>query len=116
MEKTIKIGEKELQVRSSLFTVIEYKSIFGTDLFNDVAKISTKEGETEISSVIQTLFQIIYILHRPFEKAPFEDFISSFDFSILNDTKALEDISTVIGELLGAVKNAPKGQTKTQNP
>lgn len=110
MEKIIKIGEKELQVRSSLFTVIEYKSVFGTDLFNDVTRIGGQDKEIEISSVIQILFQIIYILHRPYDKAPFEEFISSFDFSILNDTKALEDISSVIGELLGSVKNAPKGK------
>lgn len=111
MEKTIRIGEKELQVRSSLFTVIDYKSVFGTDLFNDVSKISVKDKEVEISSVIKILFQIIYILHKPFEKVSFEEFISAFDFSILNDTKALEDVSSVIGELLGSVKNAPKGNT-----
>lgn len=111
MEKTIKIGDKELQVRSSLFTVIEYKSIFGTDLFSDVSKISTTEGETEISRVIQVLFQIVYILNRPFNKVSFEEFLNDFDFSILNDTKALEDVSNVIGELLGSVKNAPKGKS-----
>lgn len=113
MEKLIVIGDKELKVRSSLFTVIEYKSIFGSDLFNDVAKISASEND--ISNVIKVLFQIIYVLHRPFDKDTFEEFISSFDFAILNDTKALEEISSVIGELLGSVKDAPKGK-QPKNP
>lgn len=113
MEKLIIIGDKELKVRSSLFTVIEYKSIFGSDLFNDVAKISASEND--ISNVIKVLFQIIYVLHRPFDKDTFEEFISSFDFAILNDTKALEEISSVIGELLGSVKDAPKGK-QPKNP
>ena len=112
MEKTIKIGEKELKLRSSLFTIIEYKNNFGTDLFNDVNKVSVSKND-EISGVIQTLFQIIYVLHKPFEKQSFEEFLSDFDFSILNDTEALGNITNVIGELLGAVKNVPKGTTKT---
>lgn len=113
MEKKIQIGDKELQVRSSLFAIIDYKNTFGTDLFNDVTKIGTKANyQTEISVIIKVLFQI-YILHKPFEKRSFEDFLNDFDFTILNDTKALEDISTVIGELLGSIKNAPKGESAT---
>lgn len=114
MEKKIQIGDKELQVRSSLFTIIDYKNTFGSDLFNDVTKIGTKANDqTEISVIIKVLFQIIFILHKPFEKKSFEEFLNDFDFAILNDTKALEDISTVIGELLGSIKDAPKGKTTT---
>lgn len=112
MEKKIIIGDNELQVRSSLFTIIEYKTTFGSDLFSDVTKLSNSK-ENEISSIIQILFQIIYVLHKPYEAISFEEFLNKFDFSLLGDSKALEDITNIIGELLGSVKDAPKGTTKT---
>lgn len=107
MEKKVQIGELELKVRSSLFTIIDYKNTFGTDLFKDVSRISNTERE-EISLIIQILFQIIYTLHRPFCSLSFDEFLNNIDFSILNDAKALEDLSNVIGELLGSVKEKPK--------
>lgn len=107
MERVIKIGEKELKVRSSLFTIIDYKNTFGTDLFNDATKIG--EGKNnEVSTIVQTLFQIIYIFNKPYEKKSFEEFLDEFDFSILSDTETLEDITKSIGELLGSVKKGPK--------
>ena len=36
MEKTINLGGKEYKLRSSLFTIISYRSTFGTELFSDV--------------------------------------------------------------------------------
>lgn len=107
MERVVKIADKELQLRSSLFTIIAYKSNFGTDLFDDISKLSVQEGDngiSNISTVIRVLFQIIYILHKPYTKDTFEDFINGFDFSILSDTKALEEITNIIGEVLGSVK------------
>lgn len=107
MEKTIKIDDKELKLRSSLFTIISYKNTFGTDLFDDISKLSVKEkkGEiTNISSIINVLFQIIYILHKPFTKMSFEEFVNDFDFSILSDTKSLEEITNTIGEVLGSIR------------
>ncbi len=107
MERKIIIGEKELQVRSSLFTIIDYKNTFGSDLFMDVTSLNASKQNADISQVIKVLFQIIYILHKPFEKKTFDEFLNDFDFSILNDTKALEDISNTIGELLGSIKKTP---------
>ena len=49
MEKTIKLGENELKLRSSLLTIITYKNTFGSDLFNDVQKwMLVKKQEQEI--------------------------------------------------------------------
>ena len=44
MEKVVNIGNKELQLRSSLLTIIAYKNTFGTDLFDDIAQLSVKES------------------------------------------------------------------------
>ena len=63
MERKINIGNKEIRLKSSLFTMIAYKNQFGTDLFQDVSKMDVKEDKEtqDVSGVIQVLFQIIYI-------------------------------------------------------
>ena len=39
MESLIKIAGKELPVHVSIRTIIDYKSTFGTDIFEDLEKI-----------------------------------------------------------------------------
>ena len=113
MERKILIGNKEIRLKSSLFTMIAYKNQFGTDLFQDVSKMDIKEEENaDVSGVIQTLFQIIYILNKPFNDVSFDEFLNDFDFDILTDTEALTKSMQVIGELLGSNKG-PKNTNKT---
>ena len=113
MERKILIGNKEIRLKSSLFTMIAYKNQFGTDLFQDVSKMDIKEEENaDVSWVIQTLFQIIYILNKPFNDVSFDEFLNEFDFDILTDTEALTKSMQVIGELLGSNKG-PKNTNKT---
>ena len=117
MEKTIKIGEQDLKLRSSLLTIITYKNTFGTDLFGDVQKLDTskKGGTQNLTNVIQTLFQIIYALHKPYTQKSFNEFLNDFDFGIITDPEALENVSTVIGELLANTKGG-KGPGTPNNP
>ena len=114
MEKVVLIGDKELKLKSSLLTIVSYKNIFGTDLFNDIQKmdITNKKQIANMTHVIQTLFQIIYVLHKPYTKLTFEEFLSQFDFDIISDVHTLESISTVIGELLAS----NKGPGQPNNP
>ncbi len=114
MERKILIGKKEIKLKSSLFTMIAYKNQFGTDLFQDVSKMDIKESEEgkDVSGVIQTLFQIIYVLNKPFTNETFEEFLNGFDFDVLTDTEALTKTMQVIGELLGSSKG-PKNSGKT---
>ena len=113
MERKILIDNKEIRLKSSLFTMIAYKNQFGTDLFQDVSKMDIKEEENaDVSGVIQTLFQIIYILNKPFNDVSFDEFLNGFDFDILTDTDALTKSMQVIGELLGSNKG-PKNTNKT---
>ena len=109
MERTIKIGESELKLRSSVLTIITYKNTFGSDLFNDVQKMNVgkKDGISNMTGVIQTLFQIIYALHKPFTKKSFEEFLNDFDFSVITEQETLEYISNVIGDLLANTKKGP---------
>ncbi len=101
MEKTIKLNGEDLRLKSSLFTIIEYRSIFGTELFKDITKLKQNEKDGNITEVLEVLFKIIYVLHKPFTKKSYEQFMQELDFDVLSDIKELENLSLTIAELLG---------------
>lgn len=103
MEKTVNIGGKDYRLRSSLYTIIDYKSTFGSDLFEDISKLS--DGKGNITQVVQVLFQIVYILSKPFSKKSYEEFLGEFDFSVITDQRSLEQITEAIGEFLSQSKS-----------
>lgn len=110
MEKTLKLGEKELKLHSSLFTIIDYRNVFGTELFSDIKKLDKAKSikEEDFSLVIDTIFRVIYVLHRPFSKTSYNDFLMSLDFSILTDPEELQVLSGTIGEMLGNIQKSTK--------
>lgn len=111
MEKTIKLKSNDLKLQSSLFTIISYRNVFGTELFTDVKKMDQKKNETEdVSQVIDILFRIIYILHRPYTTKSYDEFLMDLDFSILSDTNELETLSNTIAEMLGSKEASPNSK------
>jgi hypothetical protein len=110
MERTINLRGEDLKLRSSLFTIISYRSVFGTELFSDIKKLENlNKDETDAALVIDILFRIIYILHKPFTKKSYDEFLMDLDFSVLSDAKELENISNTITLMLG-------GNEGTQDP
>jgi hypothetical protein len=116
MEKTLKLGEQELRLHSSLFTIIDYRNVFSTELFSDIKKLekANLKKEDDISQVIDTIFRIIYVLHRPFSKQSYNDFLMSLDFSILSNQDELQNLTNTIGEMLGTFQKpkTPRPVTK----
>jgi hypothetical protein len=110
MEKILQLGEKELKLHSSLFTIIDYRNVFGSELFSDIKKLEKSKSikEEDFSLVIDTIFKIIYVLHRPFSKTSYHDFLMSLDFSILSDPEELQTLSATIGEMLGNIQKGNK--------
>ena len=107
MEKTINLRGEELNLRSSLFTIISYRSVFGTELFSDIKKLDNlNKDETDAALVIDILFRIIYILHKPYTKKSYDEFLMDLDFSVLSDVKELENISNTITLMLGGNEGA----------
>ena len=105
MEKTIRIGDEELKLSSSLRTIIDYKNVFGKDLFADIEKLNTSENNlSSMSDVINVLFQLVYIMHRPYTKKSFEEFMEGFDFSVINDEKTMKEITEVFSGLFQSNK------------
>ena len=102
MEKTIKLKDTNLKLQSSLFTIISYRNVFGSEIFSDIKKMDNKKGKNDdVSQVIDILFRIIYILHKPFTKQSYDEFLMSLDFSVLSDEVELENLSNTIAEMLG---------------
>ncbi len=105
MERQLKIGNVELKLQSSLFTIIEYKKVFGKELFSDVKVMdSVKDKEENFSEIIDVIFRITYILHRPYTKQSYHEFLTNFDFEVITDVANLENISVTIAEMLGTIK------------
>lgn len=105
MEKQIKLGNVELKLQSSLFTIIEYKKVFGNELFKDVKIMdSIKNKEESFSEVIDVVFKITYVLNRPYTKVSYDDFLKQFDFEVISDISNLEILSVTIAEMLGTLK------------
>ena len=112
MEKTVEIGSEKLILRSSLYSLIDYKSRFGTELFSDIKRIEAIK-EDNITDVIEVVFRIVFILTNPKDGETFEDFLNKFDLSVLSDASVLERLSKAIVELLrtGGKGGEPKGET-----
>ena len=118
MERTAKLNGKELRLASSLFTIISYRNVFGTELFDDVEKLdkAIQENKNDVGRFIDVLFRLIYVLHKPFYNDSYDRFLQSFDFSVLSNIEELTNLANVIGELLGEVKKQTEGTDLAPKP
>ena len=105
MEKTVKLNGEDIRLKSSLFTIIEYRSTFGTELFSDVTKLESSEKEGNVSEVLEVIFKIVYVFTNPSLKKAMKSFYKGIDFTLLSDVGELENISHTIAELLGGSVN-----------
>ncbi len=106
MEKQIDIGGKTYRLKSSLYSIISYKNTFGTELFSDITGIEkVGKNSDDVSNVINTIFRIFYILHKPFTNQSYDDFLNEFDFDILANQEELTKLSEVIAEVFKTSKN-----------
>ena len=116
MEKTLKLGDKDYRLHSSLFTIIDYRNVFSTELFSDIKKLdkASIKKEEDLSTVIDTIFRIIYVLHRPFSKQSYNDFLMSLDFGILSNQDELQNLTNAIGEMLATFRKSTPGSPGTK--
>ena len=118
MERTVKLNGKELRLASSLFTIISYRNVFGTELFDDVEKLdkAMQENKNDVGRFIDVLFRLIYVLYKPFYNDSYDHFLQSFDFSVLSNIDELTNLANAIGELLGEVKKQSNGTDLAPKP
>ncbi len=118
MERMVKLNGKELRLASSLFTIISYRNVFGTELFDDVEKLdkALETNKTDVGRFIDVLFRLIYVLHKPFYNDSYDHFLQSFDFGVLSNVDELTQLANTIGELLGEVKKQSTGTDLAPKP
>mgnify|MGYP003290638480 CR=1 FL=1 len=111
MERTVRFNGKELRLASSLFTIISYRNVFGTELFDDVERLEKEldKNKNDVGRFIDVLFRLIYILHKPYYNDSYDRFLQSFDFSVLTNVDELTNLANAIGELLGDIKKNSDG-------
>ena len=111
MERTVKFNGREIRLASSLFTIISYRNVFGTELFDDVQKLEKEldKNKDDVGKFIDVLFRLVYILHKPFYDDSYDHFLQSFDFSVLTNIDELTNVGNAIGELLGDIKKNSNG-------
>ena len=116
MEKVINLGKKELKLHSSLFTIIEYRNVFGSELFSDIKNIEkfSNASEDDLSLIINTIFKIIYILNRPYERITYQDFLMRLDFEVLSNMEELNTLSNAIIEMLGTINKSSPSFTSSK--
>lgn len=66
MQKTIKIGETEVMMRSSAATAIRYRNIFHEDILKELAEMDPEKMDAKVIEKIQKLG---YIMTRSAEHA-----------------------------------------------
>lgn len=106
MVRTGRLGGKEITLSSSLFTIILYRQLFGTELFQDVAELGERleRSPEDAGASIDALFRIVYALHKPYTEETYDQFLQGLDFSVLGDTRELTELASLIGEMLGGAK------------
>lgn len=101
MEKVIKIGNKDIKLRSSAATYIKYRRTFKEDLFRTLQDMSKEIGDdgTIPDGAVGTLFQAAYIMAGQADPKMNMDLDSWLDqFELLDSINGVQD---VFGMLMG---------------
>lgn len=111
MEKIIKLGEKELVLSSSVFTVISYQQKFGSDLYKDLQSMA--DSEVSITDTLVKLTRLIYVLALPNmdKSVTYEQFIASIPIESIYNGELTDKISEIV---LMLAPNKSKGEQVPQ--
>lgn len=107
MLKTVKIGSKEYNMKSSAWTPIKYKMDYGTDLLKDISKLNklnkeisklkTKDEKeeawmSEFSGFLEMAYKIAYVMITEYDKTfkSYEEWLKEIDNVFSNENWILE--------------------------
>lgn len=98
MYRVVKIGSRDVPLRSTGTTQIRYKQVFRRDILIDLAKMDNKDDAEKIAA-IDYIKELAYIMHMQAEgeikKAGYDDYIEwldGFEESDFQDEKTIQDI------------------------
>lgn len=128
MVKTIKIGDKTYDMKSSAFTPFKYENDYGRDLLQDInsinkkqvqiSKLKTEEEQNtawldEMGSIMKMAFQIAYVMiceSNPGFKS-YEEWLKELDHAFDNPTWVQE----VLGLAMSTFRREDKKETESGN-
>ena len=94
-EKTVKIGDKEVKLKTSGYTPLLYSDLFGSNIFAEMQEIIESAGTTGTVpfSKIITLYRLSYCMAKQADDSipPLEEWMDQFD---------VYDIPEIAGELI----------------
>ena len=106
MEKTIKIGDREVRFKANAVTVLVYRREFQKDLFVELQHMDTKNMTTDM---VQTIYELAYVMAKQADKTidvSLDDWLDSFD---------VFPIETVGSEILSLWQKSNTGIAKSKN-
>lgn len=85
MEKTIKIGNKEVKMKATAATPIHYRNVFkGHDMLKELGQMDGDNFDTEM------YLRLMFIMSGEFRNMEFEEWLDQFElmdmFEALNET------------------------------
>ena len=116
MEKVIKIGEKDIKLRSSAATYIKYRRVFKEDLFKTLQEMSKEIGDDGNipDGAVATLFQAAYIMACQADPKMTMDIDTWLDqFELLD---SINNIQGVFEMLMGDQLTIDEAKKKNDQP
>lgn len=110
MEYDLKLENKTLRLKSSVFTIYKYQHEFNRDIYKDIQQLGSQGSDNfDITEYAMTMARILYVLQTEYKS--FEEFAEELDPSELlsPDTsgKLLEALQLLIPKKQGGTKTAP---------
>ena len=108
MVRTIKIGDKTYDLKSSAYTMFAYKDITGSDLLKDIKTLNEKKKEIDkIKDKMQWLEEIMPLMEKTLKLAHI--MIKEQDPKFKDDTTWILDVLEVgISPFFRGIQSAPK--------
>lgn len=123
MVKTVKIGNKDYNLKSSAYTMFKYKNDMHRDLLKDIILINDKYTEIsnlpaeeqdlkwldEISGILDMALHLAYIMIQEQDKnftVSFEEWLKDLD-GLVEDKNWIEEVLEVgVSPFLGRIQNS----------
>lgn len=123
MVKTVKIGNKEYDLKSSAYTMFKYKNDMNRDLLKDISMINDKYTEisnlpkeeqdikwiSEISGILDMALHLAYIMIQEQDSSftvSYENWLKELD-ALCEDTEWIPNVLEVgISPFLGRIQNS----------
>lgn len=123
MVRTIKIGDKSYDLKSSAYTMFAYKDITGADLLKDIKILDEKKKEIDkIKDKMQWLEEIMPLMEKTLKLAhimikeqdpkfkEFDEWIKEIDGLLDNTSWILDVLEVGISPFFRGIQSAPKQQ------